>query len=149
MQVTALDGRTVDVGRRWAPWRLRTPGFQAVRDANPLDLVSRSRDAGALVFDLVVAAIRVLVVGGGLVVGFVFLALQVLVFVLVVPVVTVLRLIGVLPWVVEARSGDQVLGTGRARGWHDSEELVREMAADVQFGRHVGSGSAQPITRSW
>ncbi len=159
MQVTALDGRSIEVGRRWVPWRWRLPGLAALRAANPLAGTTRSRDVEAVVFDVVLGTIRGLVIGGSVLVGVVLLAVQALLLVLVVPVLAVLRLVRVLPWVVEARHGSSILGAAKVRGWRDSEELIRQIAADLQFGRDPfaprqasaaqASSLAQPITRSW
>ncbi|MCW2753240.1 MAG: hypothetical protein JWQ32_651 [Marmoricola sp.] len=159
MQVTALNGRTIDVGRRWCPWSLHTPSLDEVRDASPFSLAGSTRDVGGFVFDLILGVIMLLVVGGGLLVRFVLEALEALALLALLPLVAALRVLRVLPWVIRARDGATVLGVAKVRGWRGSEELIHELAADFQFGRdpfgHAGTtwrqadSAAQPITRSW
>lgn len=132
MLVTALDGRAVDVRRRWFPWRLRSRRIDT--DGSAPDLLGGVDSLEGLAFALVLTVVFVLF--GGVILTVALLASEALVLVLlVVPIVAVARILWVLPWVIEARSGGTVLGSDRVRGWRDSSERIREIAAAYERGQ--------------
>ena len=68
----------------------------------------------------------------------------VVVLVLLVPLLALLRFFWVLPWVVEATHGNELLGVEKVRGWRDSEERIRDIAAAYQRGEDPFLGRRIP-----
>jgi hypothetical protein len=133
MLVAALDGRSVEVRRRWLPWRLRKrdlgvrgdPEMVGIPDADSLE---------GFAFGLVMALVWLLV--GGIVLSItVLFGEALLLLLLLLPILAAGRMFWLLPWVIEASQGDVVLGLAKVRGWRDSEERIREIATAYQHGR--------------
>ena len=129
MLISSLDGRAIEVRRRWLPWkpqpRETDAGFVNVMDAAD-DPVS---------FLALFALSIVLTVVAAVVLTFALFASEVLLLlVLIIPLLGLARIFWLLPWVVEATYGDEVLGTARVRGWRDSEQRIHDIAAAFQRG---------------
>ena len=135
MLVSALDGRGINVGRRWFPWRIKK---RNVSD-NALDLLDVADGLEGLVISLVLAIVVFLF---GTIIFFGFEV--VVVIVALVPLLALMRFFWVLPWVVEARNGETILGIERIRGWRDSEDRIREIAAAYQRGEDPFLGKRIP-----
>lgn len=132
MLVATLDGRQVEVRRRWLPWRLRKrkvdPGF------SPFDMLGGADDLAGVAFGLVIGI--VLFLFGGIVLTLaIFASEALLLLLLLVPLIAGLRIFWVLPWVIEATYGDETLGAQRIRGWRDSEDRIQAIATAYQQGR--------------
>jgi hypothetical protein len=130
MLVAALDGRAVEVRRRWLPWKPRLHNI----DAGFVDLTDGAGDpvgfVVALVLGLVVSVLLALLL------PFAILASELLLVVaLLVPLLVLARVFWMLPWIVEARNGDSLLGIDKVRGWRDSAERIREIAAAYERGQ--------------
>jgi hypothetical protein len=131
MQVSALDGRAVEVRRQWFPWRLRKRKVDLGGDA--LSLVGGDDPAGFLI-SLVLAL--VLLLFGGIILTVAIFGFEVLLLIaLLVPLFAIARILWVLPWIIEAHHGDTLLGRERVRGWRDSSERIREIAAAYERGQ--------------
>jgi hypothetical protein len=131
MEVTALDGRGIDVRRRWFPWRLRA---RAVDDTgfDPFNVVGGDDPAGFL-FSLALAV--VLTLFGGVIITILVLGLEaVLLVLLLIPLLALARMLWVLPWVIEATHGETLLGVERVRGWQGSAARIREIASAYERG---------------
>jgi len=77
----------------------------------------------------------VLLLFGGIILTVVIFGFEALLLLaLLIPLLALARIMWVLPWVIEATNGDTVLGRERVRGWHDSSERIREIAAAYQRG---------------
>ena len=130
MIVQALDGRSIAVRRRWVPWRLRARKFDGF---DAFNIVGGADDPVSFVVLIVVAILLALF--GGIILTVVILAGELLLLLaLLLPLLAAARMLYVLPWTIEATYGDQVLGTVGVRGWSDSEERIREIAASYQHG---------------
>jgi len=138
MLISALDGRGIVVRRRWLPWK---PGKMRV-DPGWVDLTGGADDPVSFI---------VLVIGGFLagivlavVLTFALLASEFLVVLgLLVPLFALARVFWVLPWIIEAHNGDTLLGLDKVRGWRDSENRIRDIAAAYQRGEDpFAQGSA-------
>jgi hypothetical protein len=128
MLVSALDGRAIRVRRQWFPWRLRRRIDAS--DSPFLDIDLTDGLAG-LVFGLV------LTVFGGVILMVAVLASEALLLaLLVVPAIAIARIAWVLPWVIVASNGDTVLGIDKIRGWRDSSERIRDIAAAYERGQN-------------
>lgn len=130
MEVSALDGRTVEVRRRWFPWRLRTRDVEV----NDFPLLDAADGIEGLVFSLVFGLI-VLVFGGIILTALLFASEALLLLLLVVPLLAAARLFWVLPWIIESRTGATLLGAEKVRGWRASEDRIREIATAYQQGQ--------------
>lgn len=126
MIVKSPEGGWITVRRRWFPWRLRKR--QISPDA-ALDFVGFSDGLAGIVAGLVIGLLVVLL-GGFVIMGFE----AVLVVALLVPILALLRALAVIPWVVEATRGDEVLGIAKVRGWRESTERIRDIAASYERG---------------
>ena len=126
MLVSARDGRAVEVRRRWFPWRPRRRIDPADSPFFDLDV---SDGLGGLVLSLIL-----IVFGGVILMVVVFASEALFLLFLLVPLFALARILWVLPWVIETTSGDTVLGRERVRGWRDSSERIREIAAAYQHG---------------
>jgi len=133
MLVSALDGRGIDVDRRWLPWRLRKRKFDT-SDANPFAFVDGADDLAGVAVGLVLGIVF-LVFGGIILTVAVFASEALLLVLLLLPLFAAARMFWVLPWIIEARNGDTVLGVDRVRGWRDSEARIQEIATAYQQGR--------------
>ena len=115
MLVRSLDGRHIDVRRRWTPWRLRKRKFRnedVFNDFFILDLDG----IGGIVFSLVFGLFLLLFGGIVLTLAF-FVSELILLILLLLPVLVVARVLWVLPWVIEATYGDEILAVDKVRGW--------------------------------
>ena len=59
---------------------------------------------------------------------------MILLFLLLLPLLLVARVLWVLPWVIEATYGDEILGVDKVRGWRASSDRIREIAASYERG---------------
>jgi hypothetical protein len=125
MLVSAPDGRGIEVQRRWFPWRVKKRDVSE-NALGSLDLID---GLDGVVFGIILT-ILIFLFGTIILFGFEL----VLVVVLLVPVLALLRVFWLLPWIIEARNGDTILGIERVRGWRDSEDRIREIAAAYQRG---------------
>jgi hypothetical protein len=129
MLVSALDGRAIEVRRRLLPWKPR------LRDVDPgfVDLTGGADDPLSFVGLVVLGLVASLVLA--ILLPFAILASEFLVvLVLVVPLLLLLRVFWLLPWIVGASNGDTLLGIDKVRGWRDSAERIREIAAAYARG---------------
>jgi hypothetical protein len=129
MLVSALDGRAIEVRRRLLPWKPR------LRDVDPgfVDLTGGADDPLSFVGLVVLGLVASLVLA--ILLPFAILASEFLVvLVLVVPLLLLMRVLWLLPWIVEASNGDTLLGIDKVRGWRDSAERIREIAAAYARG---------------
>jgi len=130
MRVSALDGRAIDVRRRWMPWK---PQLHDV-DAGFVDLTDGADDPIGFVVMIVLGLVASLVLA--IILPFAVLASELLlVLVLLVPLIVLARIFWMLPWVIEVSNGDTVLGIQKVRGWRDSSERIREIAAAYERGQ--------------
>ena len=131
MLISALDGRGIDVRRRWLPWKLRKRDLGVQGD----DVFIPSFDSlEDFAVGLVLAVIWLLV--GGLILSLTILFGEALLLVLLLlPLLAVARMFWVLPWIIEATNGDTVLGVEKVRGWRDSSDRIQEIATAYQQGR--------------
>jgi len=130
MLVSALDGRAIEVRRRWLPWKPR------LRDVDPgfVDLTGGADDPVGFVVALVLGLVATVVLAALL--PFAVLASEVLlVLALVVPLLVLARVFWMLPWIVEATNGDTLLGIDKVRGWRDSSDRIRDIAAAYERGQ--------------
>jgi hypothetical protein len=132
MRVTAPDGRTIDVSRRWFPWRLRWRRVSS-RNTDPFDFLVGVDDLPSLVF-AVVAFIAVLLFGGIVATVAIFASEALLLLLLLVPLLVVARLLWIAPWVVEARADDATIGLDKVRGWRDSGQRIHDLAEAYRRG---------------
>jgi len=131
MLVSALDGRAIEVRRRWLPWKPR------LRDVDPgfVDLTGGADDPVGFVVALVLGLVATVVLAALL--PFAVLASEVLlVLALVVPLLVLARVFWMLPWIVEATNGDTLLGIDKVRGWRDSSDRIRDIAAAYERGQN-------------
>jgi hypothetical protein len=139
MLVSALDGRGIKVRRRWLPWK---PLKRRI-DPGWVDLTGGADDPVSFI---------VLVIGGfvagivlAVVLTFALLASEfLLVLGLLVPILALARVFWVLPWIIEATNGDTLLGLEKVRGWRDSEDRIRDIAAAYQRGEDPFLGKRIP-----
>ena len=130
MLVAALDGRAIQVRRRWVPWRLRKRQFEGF---DAFDIVGGADDPVSFIGLLVLAI--VLALFGGIILTLAVLASEALLLVaLLIPLLAVARMLWILPWIVEATYGDTVLGTVPVRGWRDSQDQIHDIADAYQRG---------------
>jgi hypothetical protein len=130
MLVAALDGRAVEVRRRWLPWK---PRLRDV-DAGFVDLTDSADDPAGFVVALVLGLVASVLLA--LLLPFAILASELLlVAALLVPLLVLARVFWMLPWIVEARYGDTLLGIDKVRGWRDSSDRIREIAAAYERGQ--------------
>jgi hypothetical protein len=130
MLVSALDGRAIEVRRRLLPWKPR------LRDVDPgfVDLTDGADDPIGFVVMIVLGLVLSLVLA--IILPFAVLASELLlVLALVVPLIVLARVFWMLPWIIEASNGDTVLGIDKVRGWRDSSERMREIAAAYERGQ--------------
>ena len=133
MRVTALDGRDVEVRRQWFPWRLRRRQVDT-SDTNPFDFLDLNDGLEGIVFGLVLGLVFLLF--GGIILTIAIFASEALVLLLLlVPLFAIARILWVLPWIIEVRNGDTLLGLERVRGWRDSTERIRDIAAAYERGQ--------------
>ena len=131
MRITALDGRTIDVSRRWLPWRLRRRTISS-DGVDPFAFLDFD-DLPTFVITLVVG-LAVLVFGGIVATLAIFASEALLLLLLLVPLLVVARLLWIAPWVIEARSADTTLGLVKVRGWRGSQERIRDLAEAYRRG---------------
>ncbi len=124
MEILAPDGRGIVVRRRWVPWRLKKR--KVTLDDLPIDFVDGLE---GLVIGIV-AAIVIVLFGSIILFG----AEAFLLLLLLLPLLALARMFWILPWVIEAVYGDQVLGKVGVRGWRDSSEKIRALAEAYQRG---------------
>lgn len=131
MLIAALDGRAIEVRRRWFPWRLRKRKF--ANEGNPLSFVDLAEGPGSLLAAVLLGLVFFLF--GGIILTIAVLASEALLLIaLLIPLLAVARMFWILPWVVEATNGDTVLGTMPVRGWRDSEAQIHDIAEAYQRG---------------
>ncbi len=140
MKAMARDGRTIDVRRRWLPWKPRLRDVDSSGgDAGGFDLGGGDDLAGVAV----VIAIFLLLLFFPVVLAVALLAGEVLVLLLLLPLFLVARVVPVLPWTVEARHEGALVGVEKVRGWRASQQRIREIvttyerSTDDPFGRLV------------
>jgi hypothetical protein len=136
MLVSALDGRAIEVRRRWLPWKPR------LRDVDPgfVDLSGGADDPVGLVVALVLGLVATVVLAA--VLPFAVLASEfLLVLALLVPLLVLARLFWMLPWIVEATNGATLLGIDKVRGWRDSSDRIRDIAAAYERGQDPFAGA--------
>jgi hypothetical protein len=126
MRVTALDGRTIDVSRRWFPWRLRRRRVSSA-DLDPFLFFNGADDLPSLAF-AVVATLALLLFGGIVATIAIFASEALLLLLLLVPLLVLARLLWIAPWVVEARSAEGTLGLVRVRGWRASGDRITDLS---------------------
>lgn len=132
MLVRSLDGRHIEVRRRWTLWRLRKRKYRN-EDAFQRFWVLDLDGISGIVFSIVFGIVLLLV--GGIVLTLAVLVSEViLLFLLLLPVLLVARVLWVLPWVIEATYGDEILGVVKVRGWRASSERIREIAEMYRTG---------------
>jgi hypothetical protein len=132
MLVSALDGRAITVRRQWMPWRLKARKVD--NDAIDPFIVVGGDDPAGFLFSLVLAL--VLLLFGGIILTVVIFGFEALLLLaLLIPAFALARILWVLPWVIEATYGETVLGRERVRGWRDSSERIREIAAAYERGQ--------------
>src|SRR5829696_8882895 len=132
MLVSALDGRAIEVRRQWFPWRLRRRRI-TMDGVDPFNVTGVDDPAGFLI-SLVVGLV-VLLFGGIVLTVAVFASEALLLLALLIPLFAIARILWVLPWVIEATEAATVLGLERVRGWRDSAERIREIAASYERGQ--------------
>ncbi|MFL6108712.1 MAG: hypothetical protein ACJ72L_17270 [Marmoricola sp.] len=142
MLVSAPDGRGIKVERRWLPWRLRKRQFDDVTGDPFMFLDGADDPAGAAVG--CVLGIVFFLFGGLILTIAVFASEALLLLLLLVPLVAAGRMFWVLPWIIEARNGDALLGTEMVRGWRDSGQRIREIAEAYQRGQDPFLGTRIP-----
>lgn len=135
MLISAADGRGIDVSRRWFPWRVRKRNVSE----NALDALDFVDGLEGLVVGLI-GAIVVFLFGSIILFGFEL----VVVLVLVLPLLALLRFFWLLPWIIDAHNGDELLGVERVRGWRESSERIQEIAAAYQRGEDPFLGKRIP-----
>jgi hypothetical protein len=119
--VTAPDGR------RWKVRRLVLPRLRRRPSAEGLDIAAADAailDAG--LFGIAVLAVGILVL---VFLPFVFFVLELL----LLPLYILYRVVRGKPWIVEARSGSEVLRWA-VRGWRRSGETVCQVARSLELG---------------
>ncbi len=130
MQVAALDARIIDVRRRWIPWR---PKLRQIDSSGAFDILGAADDPISFVALFVIAI--VLALFGGIILAVALMASEfLLLLALLLPLLAAARVFWILPWVIEARYAETVLGTVGVRGWRDSQEKIREVAGAYQRG---------------
>ena len=130
MLVADPAGRAIDVRRRWLPWKPR------LRDVDPgfVDLTGGADDPLGFVVALVLGLVATVVLAALL--PFAVLASEfLLVLALLVPILVLARVFWMLPWIVEATNGDTLLGIDKVRGWRDSSDRIRDIAAAYERGQ--------------
>jgi len=135
MLVSALDGRAIEVRRRWLPWKPR------LRDVDPhfVDLTGGADDPLGFLVALVLGLVATVALAA--VLPFAVLASEfLLVLALLVPLLVLARLFWMLPWIVEATNGDTLLGIDKVRGWRDSSDRIRDIAAAYERGQDPFAG---------
>lgn len=152
-KVVDPSGATWTVRHRWYPWR-RALSFREAMTNEPTTepATAPAEDTGestekehGLVVQIVLAALGVLlwigwtagrvVVYAGAIVLFVVVSLAELALQLaVLPVVLLLRLIGVVRWPVQINRGGTHVRTSRADGYAAAAVLRDEVAADIERG---------------
>ncbi|MCW2857259.1 MAG: hypothetical protein JWR52_2874 [Marmoricola sp.] len=132
MKVITPDGKHVEVARRWLPWNLRKRDF-GNPFGNPLGLLDGADDLAGAAVALVMGI--VLVLFGGVILTFTILAGEaVLLLLLLIPLYFAARTFWVLPWIIEAKAGNQVLAQEKVRGWRESDAHIREIAGRLERG---------------
>lgn len=136
--VTAPDGRTWKVRRRWVHRSVSWRGGRDLPDVPGLDLLDDEfgilAAIGIIITAIVVAALAVFFV-----IPAVIFAVELLFVLVVVVLAAVARILLRRPWTVEAR----VAGTNEGRewkvvGWRASGELVETVANRVASSGRVG-----------
>jgi hypothetical protein len=136
VKAAARDGRTIDVRRRWLPWKPRLREADAGVDASGFDL-----GVDDLAGVAVVLVVFLLVLIFPVVVAVALLAGEVLVLLLLIPLFLLARVVPVLPWTVEARHEGTLVGVEKVRGWRASKQRIQEIVttyertADDPFSR--------------
>jgi hypothetical protein len=138
VKVSAPDGRTWKVGRRWFPRRKRL-GRADVSDAWPdfLDLDGGLDDLG--VVGTIIAAILLVIVAIFLALvlfNVIAIALELLLLVLLLLAGVFARVVLRRPWIVQARSGDAVLEWPVA-GWRPSGRKIADVAEQLRSGAQI------------
>jgi hypothetical protein len=132
VNVTTPDGVSVTVRRQWLPWRLHRRDLGVHGDPDSLGFPEVDSIEAAVV-GVVMAVIWLLI--GGLILSLTILFSEtLLLLLLLLPLLAVARAFWVLPWVIEARTADQVLAREKVRGWRDSEERIGAVAAMYERG---------------
>ncbi len=121
--MTAPDGRRSKVRRLLYP-RLR--GRPSVKGLEEGEWAAFDLDAGLAGLAVVVVGILVLIF-----LPFVFFALELL----LLPLYILYRIVRGKPWIVEARSGSEVL-RWPVPGWRRSGETVGRIARSLELGEH-------------
>jgi hypothetical protein len=150
-RVTAPDGSTWTVRRRWYPWR-RALGLQAIwhgiPDSKPSETSTGSTDAtssrnpivrgilvvlGALIWLVMQAGKAVIIAVVALVVVVLSLA-DLILQLLVMPFVLLARAFGVMRWPVQIEREKKHFRTEHADGFDAAADLCDDLAARIQSG---------------
>ena len=142
MLVSAPDGRGIAVDRRWFPWRLRKRDFDSVT-GDPFMFLDGADDPAGAAVGCVLGIVFFLF--GGIILSITFLFGEaLLLLLLLIPLLVVARLFWVLPWIIEARNGNETLGVEKVRGWRDSRDRIQEIADAYQRGEDPFLGKRIP-----
>ena len=136
-KVTSPDGRTWKVGRRWFPGRRRVwrPRMRDMGDGSWADFGDDLGIIGAIV--LAVVALVLIAFLALVLLNVVALAIELLIIAILVIGGIVGRVVFRRPWIVVAKSGDDVHQTPVV-GWRASGRMIDDVA-----GR-IASGQLQP-----
>jgi CBS domain containing-hemolysin-like protein len=131
MQIAAPDGRVIDVRRRWIPWH---PKLRRIGGIDAFDIAGFADDPVSFLALFVIAILLALF--GGIILATALMASEILLLLaLLLPLLAAARMFWILPWVIEARYAETVLGTVGVRGWRDSGDKLREVASAYQRGQ--------------
>jgi len=122
----ARDGRTIDVRRRWLPWKPR------MRDVDGVDvwLTDGADDVVGFVVLLVLSFVVSVLLA--FLMPPLFLFGEVLVVAAAVPVAALLRVLLVRPWTIEARYEGTLVGVEKVRGWRTSQQRIQEIVTTYE-----------------
>jgi hypothetical protein len=118
--------------------RLGFPGRRRARvdpSDTPVGDIVGADGIGGLVFSLVLTLF-----GGVILLVAIFASEALLLIGLVIPILAIARILWVLPWTIAATSSGTVLGVDKVRGWRDSSERIREIAAAYERGQDPFAG---------
>lgn len=122
MKVSDPQGQTWRVTRRWVPWRPRR------RNLSP-DLLLEGEDPIGFLFFLVLGLVLLPLLS-----LVVFLAVELVLLAVLLPVVVVLRIAFGHQWWIEARQGFRPHWEVQAGTWRESGEQIRQVAASIGRG---------------
>jgi hypothetical protein len=138
VRISAPDGRTWKIGRRWFPRRRRL-GRADVSDAWPdfLDFDGGLDDLGVVGTIIAAVVLVILAVFLALVLfNVIAIALELLLVILLLFAGVFSRVVLRRPWIVQARSGDMVL-EWPVVGWFPSRRKISAVAAQLRSGAEL------------